>query len=65
MEPNNYSYQNLVTQLSRGSSMYQERKSTYVQPYDSGQWCLRLCLLNLFLNMFCGGGGLCCGRTHI
>jgi molecular chaperone DnaJ len=65
MEPNNYSYQNLVTQLSRGSSMYQERKSTYVQPYDSGQWCLRLCLLNLFLNMFCGGGGLCCGRTPI
>lgn len=65
MEPNNYSYQNLVTQLSRGSSMYQDRRNTYVQPYDSGQWCLRLCLLNLFLNMFCGGGGLCCGRTPI
>ena len=65
MEPNNYSYQNLVTQLSRGSNMYQNRRDTYVQNYDSGQWCLRLCLLNLFLNMFCGGGGLCCGRTHI
>ena len=65
MEPNNYSYQNLVTQLSRGRYGYQDRRNTYVQPYDSGGWCLRLCLLNMFLNIFCGGGGLCCGRTHI
>jgi molecular chaperone DnaJ len=60
MEPNNYSYQNLVTQLSRGSNMYQQRQTNYVQPYDSGGWCLRLCLLNMFLNLFCGGRFFCC-----
>ena len=65
MEPNNYSYQNLVTQLRHGRSGYQDRRNTYVQTYDSGGWCLRLCLLNIFLNLFCGGGGLCCGRTPI
>ena len=60
MEPNNYSYQNLVTQLSRGSNMYQQRETNYVQPYNSGGWCLRLCLLNMFLNLFCGGRFFCC-----
>lgn len=60
MEPNNYSYQNLVTQLSRGRNNYQQRQNTYVQSYDSGQWCLRLCLLNMFLNLFCGGRFFCC-----
>ena len=60
MEPNNYSYQNLVTQLRRGSNMYQQRQANYVQPYDSGGWCLRLCLLNMFLNLFCGGRFFCC-----
>ena len=48
MEPNNYSYQNLVTQLRRGRGAYQERRNTYVQTYDTGGWCLRLCLLNIF-----------------
>ena len=60
MEPSNYSYQNLVTQLRRGSNMYQQRQANYVQPYDSGGWCLRLCLLNMFLNLFCGGRFFCC-----
>lgn len=65
MEPNNYSYQNLVTQLSRGRGVYQDRQNTYMRSYDTGGWCLRLCLLNMFLNLFCGGGGCCCGGTHI
>ena len=60
MEPNNYSYQNLVTQLSGGSNRYQQRQTGYVQPYDSGTWCLRLCLLNAFLNLCCGGRFFCC-----
>lgn len=61
MEPNNYSYQNLVTQLSRGSNMYQQREANYIRPYESsGGWCLRLCLLNMFLNIFCGGRFFCC-----
>ena len=60
MEPNNYSYQNLVTQLSGGSGRYQQRQNNYVQPYDTGAWCIRLCLLNAFLNLCCGGRFFCC-----
>ena len=60
MEPNNYSYQNLVTQLSRGSWNYQQRENTYVRTYDSGQWCIRLCILNAFINLCCGRGFFCC-----
>lgn len=63
MEPNNYTYQNLVTQLQSGTRWYQEQQKDYVQPYTGGgEWCVRLCLLNIALNMCCGGGGLCCGR---
>ncbi len=60
MEPNNYSYQNLYTQLSRGSNRYQQREDSYVRSYDTGGWCCRLCLLNAFLNLFCGGRFICC-----
>ena len=60
MEPNNYSYQNLVTQLSGGSNRYQQQQKNYVQPFDSGAWCIRLCLLNAFLNLCCGGRFFCC-----
>lgn len=60
MEPNNYSYQNLVTQLSGGSNRYQQRQTNYVQPYNNtGTWCIRLCLLNAFLNLCCGGRFFC------
>ena len=60
MEPNNYSYQNLVTQLSSGSRYYMKQSRNYVQPVDTGQWCIRLCILNAFLNICCGGRFFCC-----
>jgi len=60
MEPNNYSYQNLVTQLNHGNAYYHDQQKNYVRSYDSGSWCIRLCLLNAFLNLFCGGRFFCC-----
>ena len=60
MEPNNYSYQNLVTQLSNGSRFYMNQSRNYVRPVDTGQWCIRLCILNAFLNLCCGGRLFCC-----
>ena len=62
MEPDNYTYQNLVSRLQSGSQWYQERQSPYQVSNTYGQWCLRMCMLNIALNMCCGGGGLCCGR---
>ena len=64
MEPDNYTYQNLVTQLQSGSRWYQNQQQGYVQTYDASRWCLRLCLLNIALNLCCGGGGACCGTYH-
>ena len=64
MEPNNYSYQNLVTQLRGGSARYQDQQRGYVQPYNSDGWCIRLCLLNIALNLCCGRG-LRCGDIPV
>ena len=60
MEADNCSYQNLVTQLSIGSRYYMNQSRNYVRPVDTGQWCIRLCILNAFLNLCCGGRFFCC-----
>lgn len=62
MEPGNMAYQNLVSQLQSGGSWYRAQQSPYYQS-DTGtaNWCLRLCLLNIALNLCCGGGGFFCG----
>ena len=62
MEPDNYMYQNLVNRLQSGSQWYQRQSSPYQVRNTGGEWCMRMILLNLFLNFCCGGGGLCCGR---
>ena len=60
MEPQNGTYQDLVQQLQYGSSWYEQRQTPYAGSTDSTvNWCLRLCLINLLLNLFCGGG-ICC-----
>ncbi len=60
MEPDNYTYRNLLSRLESGSGWYQTRQTTYEAPMSYQQsWCIRMCLLNLFLNLFCGGS-FCC-----
>lgn len=62
MEPGNMAYQNLVSQLQSGGGWYRSQQSPYYQSNTStANWCLRLCLLNLALNLCCGGGGFFCG----
>ncbi len=62
MDPSNRQYQALVESLRSGPSWYQSQQNPYTTTsVSSGGWCLRLCLANLFLNLLCGGGGLCCG----
>ncbi|MCH4032606.1 MAG: DnaJ domain-containing protein [Lachnospiraceae bacterium] len=64
MEPNNRDYQDLVNRLQYGSSWYETQQADFGgQPVSTGSWCLRLCLLNVLLNLICGGGGLCCGSV--
>lgn len=58
LEPGNYEYQKLYAQLQNSGFSYQNMQQPYMQYgnySDSG--CLRCCLANILLNLFCG----CCG----
>lgn len=64
MEPTNSNYQELVNMIEFGGSWYQNRRGSYGQnPVHGSSCCTRLCLLNLFLNLCCGGS--CCGYPGI
>lgn len=59
MEPGNPTYQSLVQQLSSSGSWYQTQQSPYTRSASTSQWCLRMCLFNICLNMACSGGTCC------
>ena len=62
MEPGNAQYRQWVSQLESGGSWYQTQQTPYGMPTMEGNgWCLKLCIANLICNLFCGGGGMCCG----
>ncbi len=61
-DPNNFQYQMLVNQLERGGSWYRQQQSPYQTVFTSGNnFCLKLCLLNMFCNCCCNGGMCCTG----
>nr|WP_300324664.1 DnaJ domain-containing protein [uncultured Anaerostipes sp.] len=65
MEPGNGEYQALVNQLEGNGNWYQQRQRNYESPYASGgDWCMKLCMLNIACNLCCGGGGFCCGSPY-
>lgn len=57
MEPSNYQYQQLVQQLEGGGMWYRDMQGPF-REYSSGgsDLCLKLCVLNMFCNLCCGGG---------
>ena len=56
MEPGNYEYQMLLNQMEGKGSWYQQKQSTYQNPYGAGgDWCMKLCMLNLMCNCCLGG----------
>lgn len=66
MEPGNMEYQSWLNRMESGGSWYAGRQSSYGMPTDSANsFCLKLCLANLFCNICCGGGGLCCGGMPV
>ena len=61
IDPDNVQYQMLYRRLQSGGQWYTQRGQTYGRTtVNPGGYCLRLFLLNLCCNMFCGSG-LCCG----
>ena len=61
LEPDNMQYQRMKQQLEQGGTWYQQQSSPYGRPvFSGGDWCMKLCILNLFCNCCCNGG-MCCG----
>lgn len=60
LDPNNWQYQNLVSQLEGGGGWYQSQQRSYGYPAGGMDFCTKLCLLNLACNMCCGGS-MCYG----
>ncbi len=60
-DPYNLRYQQLVRQLESGGQWYQDMQTSYGSSVDMGSGiCVKLCLANLFCNLFCGRGFFCC-----
>lgn len=63
-EPYNQQYQMLLRQLQMGGTWYQTRQQPFEYHTINGDGlCLKLCIANMFCNLCCGGGGLCCGGS--
>ena len=61
MEPGNFQYRQLVQRLEQGGQWYQTMGEAYGSPFSGGgDWCMKLCALNLFCNCCCGRGMFCC-----
>lgn len=61
LDPNNMQYQRTKQQLEGGGAWYREQSSPYGRPvFSGGDWCMKMCILNLFCNCCCNGG-MCCG----
>lgn len=55
MEPNNMIYRQLLQQMEYGGQWYQSMGENYGNPFEGGDWCMKICLLNAMC-------GCCCGR---
>lgn len=61
MEPDNMMYRQLLSQMENGGSWYQNMGDMYGSPMSGqGDWCMKLCLLNMFCNCCCGRGMFFC-----
>lgn len=65
LEPNNPEFRQLLNSLENGTAWYTGQQQMYgYDSFGSGNMCLKLCLLNIFCNLFCGGGGFFCGGPY-
>lgn len=61
LEPGNAEYRQLVDRFESGGTWYQQRQAAYGYPTSGGNdICVKICIANLFCNLCCGGGWICC-----
>ena len=65
MQPGRPEYDELINGIQSGAIHYQGRSDMFVpQKANNGNTCLKVGIAMIFMNLFCGGGGvmipLCC-----
>ena len=62
MEPDNYRYQQVLSQMEHGGAAYRQRSGDFRGFTMGGDFCTNLCMCYLFNIFCCGGRGffLCC-----
>ena len=61
MEPDNMQYRMLLQRLEGGGSWYQEQQNPFGgMPVDGSDYCMKLCLANMFCGLCCPGSGIFC-----
>ena len=62
MEPDNYRYQQVLTEMEQGGRAYRQQAGNFQGFTMGGDFCTNLCLCYLFNIFCCGGRGffLCC-----
>jgi molecular chaperone DnaJ len=61
LEPSNMEYRQFMSRLQNGAGWYMDMGQSYGAPDMAGSsFCFKLCLLNIFCNVCCGGGAFCC-----
>lgn len=63
LEPDNYTYRSLLSNIENGNMRYQGTSSGFsVNSRSGGNTCCKLLLINMICNLFFGGG-FCCGNN--
>ena len=61
MEPDNMQYRMLLQRMEGGGGWYQEQQNPFGgMPVDGSDYCMKLCLANMFCGMCCPGSGIFC-----
>ena len=62
MDPDNYQYQQVLTQMEHGGRVYRQQAGNFQGFTMGGDFCTNMCLCYLFNIFCCGGRGffLCC-----
>lgn len=61
LEPDNMQYRMMLQRMEGGGSWYQEQQNPFGgMPVDESDYCMKLCLANMFCGMCCPGSGIFC-----
>lgn len=60
MNPMNFEYQIFYQQIQQRTSHYQREQRRYGPVMNTNDYCCKLLMLNIFCNLCCGNGMICC-----